>query len=74
MGIGKRLPDDDPNHDLVSRGDFNSSDNDNEDNLDFAAQERGFNRNDESTFLPGSQENHGQEGDHYVPPAGVAGE
>ncbi|HST77275.1 MAG TPA: hypothetical protein VLN58_02180 [Verrucomicrobiae bacterium] len=74
MGIGRNLPDNDPNHALVARGDFNSSDDDDQDNLDFAASERGFNRNDEATFLPGSQENHGQDGDQYVPTAGVAGE
>jgi hypothetical protein len=65
------LPEDDPNYPL-QQGDmgFNSSDDDQEDNLDFAAHERGLNRNDEATFLAGSQENHGQHGDQAVPRAG----
>jgi hypothetical protein len=68
------LEEGDPNWDLQHRGDYNSSENDTGDNLDFAALEFGFNRNDEATFLPGSQENHGQDGDSNIARAGVPGE
>lgn len=65
------LPQDDPNYPL-QQGDmgFNSSNDDEQDNLDFAANERGLDRNNESTFLAGSQENHNQHGDQAIPRAG----
>lgn len=66
-----QLPEGDPNYPL-QQGDmgFNSSENDDQDNLDFAASERNLTRNDEATFLSGSQENHGQHGDQVIPRAG----
>jgi hypothetical protein len=67
------LADDDPNKGLEAPH-FNSSDDDTFDNLDFALAERGLPRNDEATFLPGSQENHGQVGDTNEPRAGSEGE
>lgn len=69
-----KVSEDDPNYGLQQGDGFNSSDDDDQDNLDFAAQERGLNRNNEATFLMGSQENHGELGDQNTPRAGVDGE
>lgn len=68
------LSEDDPNFAMQQGAGFNSSDDDDQDNLDFAAQERGLTRNNESIFLAGSQENHGELGDQNTPRAGVDGE
>jgi hypothetical protein len=65
------LSEDDPNYAMTQGNGFNSSDDDDQDNLDFAANERGLVRNDEATFLAGSQENHGQDGQQNTPMASV---
>lgn len=72
MANRRELSKDDPNYAMQNDGSFNSSDDDDQDNLDFAANERGMVRNDESNFLAGSQENHGQEGDSNTPMASVS--
>jgi hypothetical protein len=63
------LDEDDPNYGLVNGDGFNSSEDDDQDNLDFALQERSLDRKDEATFLMGSQENHGEEGNSNTPRA-----
>lgn len=74
MANKHELTEDDPNYAMQQGNGFNSSDDDDQDNLDFAANERDMVRNDESTFLAGSQENHGEDGESNTPIASVGGQ